>query len=453
MNVVDIITKQKNGETLAKEEVACMIEGFTDGSVPDYQMSAFLMAVVLKGMSRENIIYMTEVMRDSGDVMDLSGINGIKVDKHSTGGVGDKTTLIVAPVAAAAGVPIAKMSGRGLGFTGGTVDKLESIPGFRTAMGKEEFIGAVNDIGIAVIGQTGNLVPADKKIYALRDVTGTTESLALITSSIMSKKLAAGSDAIVLDVKCGRGAFMKTLPDAEELARLMTDIGKAAGRNTMAIISDMNQPLGRAAGNAPEVQEAIDVLKGGGPEDVRKLSVTLAGAMIAAGGIADEPEQTDMRKQTARDEGCSQKFAKGMEIAEEMLAGGKALAKFREFVKAQGGDPEITDDYSLMKQPSHRLEIRAEQRGYVEGVDALGIGLAVQHTGAGRERKEDPIDMSAGIVLNKKIGDRVEKGELLFTVYADDEIRLEKGAEEAKAAFRFGENIVAAPDLIKAVIE
>lgn len=434
MNVVDIITKTKNAENLNRDEIAYMVNGFTEGSIPDYQMSAFLMAIVLNGMSTENIVAMTEIMRDSGDVMDLSGISGIKVDKHSTGGVGDKTTLIVAPIAAAAGVPIAKMSGRGLGFTGGTVDKLESIPGFRTSVENEEFIRAVNNIGIAVIGQTGNLAPADKKIYALRDVTGTTESLALITSSIMSKKLAAGSDAIVLDVKCGRGAFMKTVPDAEKLAKSMVDIGRASGKKTMAIISDMNQPLGKAVGNGLEVQEAIDVLQCGGPADIRELSINLAGAMIAAGGKAD----------------C---IADGIKLAEEILESKAALDKFREFVESQGGNPDIVDDYKYMAQPAHRFEVGAEQDGFVNKVDALRIGLASQHTGAGRERKEDVIDMSAGIILNKKMGDKVEKGELLFTVYANDKDKLLKGAEEAKAAFDLGSIRTTPPSLIKRIIE
>lgn len=434
MNVVDIITKTKNAENLNRDEIAYMVNGFTEGSIPDYQMSAFLMAIVLNGMSTENIVAMTEIMRDSGDVMDLSGISGIKVDKHSTGGVGDKTTLIVAPIAAAARVPIAKMSGRGLGFTGGTVDKLESIPGFRTSVENEEFIRAVNNIGIAVIGQTGNLAPADKKIYALRDVTGTTESLALITSSIMSKKLAAGSDAIVLDVKCGRGAFMKTVPDAEKLAKSMVDIGRASGKKTMAIISDMNQPLGKAVGNGLEVQEAIDVLQCGGPADIRELSINLAGAMIAAGGKAD----------------C---IADGIKLAEEILESKAALDKFREFVESQGGNPDIVDDYKYMAQPAHRFEVVAEQDGFVNKVDALRIGLASQHTGAGRERKEDVIDMSAGIILNKKMGDKVEKGELLFTVYANDKDKLLKGAEEAKAAFGLGSIRTTPPSLIKRIIE
>ena len=442
MNVVDIITKTKNAENLNRDEIAYMVNGFTEGSIPDYQMSAFLMAVVLNGMSTENIVAMTEIMRDSGDVMDLSGISGIKVDKHSTGGVGDKTTLIVAPIAAAAGVPIAKMSGRGLGFTGGTVDKLESIPGFRTSVENEEFIRAVNNIGIAVIGQTGNLAPADKKIYALRDVTGTTESLALITSSIMSKKLAAGSDAIVLDVKCGTGAFMKTIPEAEELARSMVEIGKASGKKTIAIISDMNQPLGNAVGNALEVQEAIDVLKGCGPEDVTELSINLAGAMIVAGGLAGN----------AREE-TNDAVLKGKEIAKEMLDSGKALDKFREFVAGQGGDPEIADNYELMAQPAHSIEVKSPVKGFVTGVDALRIGLASQHTGAGREKKEDSVDMSAGIVLKKKIGDSVEKGELLFTAYANDKEKLKKGAEEALAAFEFGKIKATKPSLIKRVIE
>lgn len=434
MNVVDIITKKKNGADLTRDEIAFMVNGFTKGTIPDYQMSAFLMAIVIKGMSKEGTVALTEIMRDSGDVMDLSGIEGIKVDKHSTGGVGDKTTLVVAPIAAAAGVPVAKMSGRGLGFTGGTIDKLESIPGFRTTMEKEEFIAAVNDRGIAVIGQTGNLAPADKKIYALRDVTGTTESMALITSSIMSKKLAAGSDAIVLDVKCGIGAFMKTVPEAEELARWMVDIGKGSGKNTLAIISDMNQPLGNAVGNALEVQEAINVLKDNGPEDIRDLSINLAGAMIAAGGVTNE-------------------IVEGVKLASETLKSGEALKKFAEFVEGQGGNPDIIKDFKCMPQAAHKLEVLAEHEGFVSKVDALRIGLASQHTGAGREKKEDSIDMAAGIILNKKMGDKVEKGDLLFTAYANDKEKLTKGAEEAKAAYEFGTIQTAPPSLIKRVIE
>ena len=441
MNSVDIITKKKNGETLTREEIDFMVSGFTNGFIPDYQMSAFLMAVVLKGMTKEETVQLTEIMRDSGDVMDLSGIAGIKVDKHSTGGVGDKTTLIVAPIAAACGVPIAKMSGRGLGFTGGTVDKMESIPGFKVAIPNDEFIRDVNDRGIAVIGQTGNLAPADKKIYALRDVTGTTESIALITSSIMSKKLAAGSDAIVLDVKCGNGAFMKTYEDARELATWMVDIGKMSGKKMMAVISDMNQPLGRAVGNALEVQEAIDVLKDEGPDDIKSLSICLAGAMIALGGVVDP--------KTVRGDyidGCMLK-------AEEAIKSGAALKKFKEFIAGQGGNPDITENSMLLPQAAHKMDVLATKSGYVTMLHAYTIGLASQHTGAGREKKEDSIDMSAGIILHKKFGDKVAEGDVLCTVYGNDESKLKKGAEEVLKAYEIGSIVGSVPALIKKVIE
>ena len=424
MNAIDIINKKREAKALNSEEIEYMIMGYTEGTIPDYQMSALLMAICLQGMSKEETVSMTEIMRDSGDVIDLSGIDGIKVDKHSTGGVGDKTTLIVAPIAAACGVPIAKMSGRGLGFTGGTVDKMESIPGFRTSMERSEFINAVNTNGIAVIGQTGHIAPADKKIYALRDVTGTVQSTSLITASIMSKKLAAGSDAIVLDVKCGSGAFMKNLEDAEELARWMVDIGKAGGKDIIAIISDMSQPLGMAVGNALE-----------GPEDISKLSIELAAAMIMLGG--EEPGgELDKAKAKAR----------------EMLDSGKALKKFKEFVQGQGGDPAIAEDYKLLPQATHRIEVMAKQSGFVSKLDALTIGLTSQHIGAGREKKEDSIDMSAGIVFAKKLGDRVNKGDLLCTVCGNDLRKAKKGAEEVFKAYEFGEREVVLPELIKTII-
>lgn len=434
MNAVDIITKKKDGKTLSPEELEYMVMGYTRGEIPDYQMSALLMAIVLNGMTREETVRLTEIMRDSGEVMDLSGIKGIKVDKHSTGGVGDKTTLIAAPIAAAAGVPIAKMSGRGLGFTGGTVDKMEAIPGFRTSMTREEFINSVNTGGIAVIGQTGRIAPADKKIYALRDVTGTTQSLALITSSIMSKKLAAGSDAILLDVKCGRGAFMKSEEDARQLAEWMVEIGNAAGKKTMAVISDMNQPLGRAVGNALEVIEVMDVLKGRGPADITELSLTLAGGMIMLGGFANTMEEG---------------HAKAVSLVEE----GKALEKFREFVAGQGGNPHITEDYTILGKGRHTLEVKADRDGMVTGLDAMAIGLASQHIGAGRARKDDTIDMTAGIILNKKIGDKVNKGDVLCTLMGNDSIKIETVAAEAMGAYELGSDAPEKNRLIKQIIE
>lgn len=434
MNTIDIIVKKKNGGVLEPKEIKYMIEGYTDGDIPDYQMSAFLMAICIKGMTREETTELTKIMRDSGDTVDLSEIRGIKVDKHSTGGVGDKTTLIVASVAAACGVPVAKMSGRGLGFTGGTVDKLESIPGLRTSMDRREFIDAVNSRGIAIIGQTGRIAPADKKIYALRDVTGTTESLSLITSSIMSKKLAAGADAIVLDVKCGEGAFMKKYDDAAELAEWMVEIGKSNGKKMIAVISDMDQPLGKAVGNALEVGEAIDVLKCEGPEDITELSVELAGAMLYLGDVVSDD------------------LAKARELAEKTLADGRALNKFREFVEGQGGDPAIISDRNRLPQAACCVEVRAEKTGYVNGLNAMTIGLASQHAGAGRERKDDEIDMSAGIVLEVKRGDKVTEGDVLCTVYGNDIEKVKKGASEALGAYVIEDAPKLGSELIKHVI-
>lgn len=365
--------------------------------------------------------------------MDLSAIEGIKVDKHSTGGVGDKTTLIVAPLAASCGVPIAKMSGRGLGFTGGTVDKLESIPGFRVSMSSDQFIRQVNECGIAVIGQTGHIAPADKKIYALRDVTGTVENLSLITSSIMSKKLAAGSDAILLDVKCGSGAFMKTQEDAEALAELMVSIGNSSGKVTAAVITDMDQPLGRAVGNGLEVREAIEVLKGLGPKDITELSVNLAGLMIFMGGRAKNE-------------------ADGMKMAQEALTSGRGLAKFVDFVEGQGGDPAVIHDHSLLPQSSVEMELTAKEDGYVESIDAMRIGMASQHTGAGRERKEDDVDLSAGLYLHRKAGDKVKIGDVICSVYGNNVKKVEKALEEAGNAVKIGEVKKEAGTLIKKII-
>lgn len=434
MNAVDIINKKRRGEVLSADEIEFMVMGFTDGEIPDYQMSALLMAICLRGMTKEETVILTGIMRDSGETVDLSEIKGVKVDKHSTGGVGDKTTLIVAPIAAACGVPIAKMSGRGLGFTGGTVDKMESIPGFVTSMERQQFIDSVNEKGIAVIGQTGHIAPADKKMYALRDVTGTTESTALITSSIMSKKLAAGADAIVLDVKCGSGAFMKTYEDARELATWMVDIGEGSGKSMTAVISDMEQPLGKAIGNALEVREAIDVLKGGGPEDIRELSLRLAAEMILLGGCAEDRKSAE-------------------EMAAEALDSGKALEKFRQFVANQGGDGRITEEEDLLPQAAFAVEVRADEAGYVTGLDAMKIGLASQHSGAGREKKEDEIDMAAGILLEKKTGDEITEGDLLCTVFGNDKSKARAGAREARGAYTIGPEKPAKPELIKEIID
>lgn len=434
MNTVDIIIKKRDGLTLTRDEIKHMVMGYTKGEIPDYQMSAFLMAIYFKGMSNEETVSLTQIMKESGDVVDLSEISGIKVDKHSTGGVGDKTTLIVGPIAAACGVPVAKMSGRGLGFTGGTIDKLESIPGYQTSIDERDFINQVNEKGIALIGQTGQIAPADKKIYALRDVTGTVENLSLITSSIMSKKLAAGSDAILLDVKCGSGAFMKDKTDAEELASLMVKIGNAAGKKTMAVITDMSQPLGCAVGNSIEVQEAIDVLKNKGPCDITELSIKLAGIMIYMGGKAKDSEE-------------------GMAMAKSALENGLALEKFRSLVAAQGGNPDITEDCTLLPKSSESIEITAWQDGYISEIDAMSIGIASQHTGAGRERKEDDIDLSAGIYLHVKVGAPVKKGQVICTLYGMNKDKLVRASEEAKAALVIGEDKPEVPELIKEIIK
>ena len=432
-NMNDIIYKKREGGELTADEIKWWIDGYVKGEIPDYQVSALLMAIFFRGLTREETYTLTAAMRYSGDTVDLSSIKGIKVDKHSTGGVGDKTTLVVAPLASACGVPIAKMSGRGLGFTGGTVDKMESIPGFRTVLEPDEFMAQVNGIGMAVIGQSGHITPADKKLYALRDVTSTVDNFGLIASSIMSKKLAAGSDAIVLDVKCGDGAFMENLDDAVTLADLMVDIGYDAGRRTVACITDMNQPLGKAVGNALEVQEAIDTLKGRGPEDITELSKKLAGIMIYLGGRAETPEE-------------------GYELARQALEGGTGLTQLRRFIDAQGGDENVVYDYSLFPQAEFTEELRADEAGYIKAIKARQIGLASKKTGAGRETKEDEIDLAAGIVLNKKVGDRVEEGELLATFYGNDHDKVMAGLEEAREAFEISDEQVERPALIKEII-
>ncbi|MBQ9060276.1 MAG: thymidine phosphorylase [Firmicutes bacterium] len=430
MNTVELITKKRNGGELSREEIRYLVMGFTEGSIPDYQMSAFLMAVYFRGMSRQETIWLTQEMKMSGDIADLSWIHGIKIDKHSTGGVGDKTTLIIGPLAAACGVPVAKMSGRGLGFTGGTVDKMEAIPGFRTALAEEEFFGQVQRCGISVIGQTAHIAPADKKIYALRDVTATVENLSLITSSIMSKKLASGSDGILLDVKCGSGAFMKTEEDARSLAEMMVDIGRADGKKMLALITDMNQPLGNAGGNALEVREAIRVLRGEGPADITELSVALAGRMVFMGELADSAED-------------------GIAKAGDALRSGAGLDKFREFVRGQGGDPAVAEDLSLLPLSELRMEIAAPRDGYITGIDAMTIGLASQHTGAGRQTKEDVIDHGAGILLHHKSGDKIRAGEALMTLYSAEASKLELAAAEAAKAVQIGDEAPVLPPLIR----
>lgn len=435
MNMNDIIIKKRDGGKLTKEEIKWTVSGITNGLIPDYQASALLMAILFRHMDEEETFELTEAMRDSGDVVDLSAIKGIKVDKHSTGGVGDKVTLIVGPIAAACGVPIAKMSGRGLGFTGGTIDKLESIPGFRTTLEPEDFFAQVKRIGISLIGQSGHIAAADKKLYALRDVTGTVDDLSLIASSIMSKKLAAGSDAILLDVKCGRGAFMKTPEAAMKLGKLMCRIGKRAGKNTVAVITGMDQPLGNAVGNSLEVIEAIEVLKGKGPEDITELTFTLSGMMVQMGGKAESAEE-------------------GRRMAEEAVRSGAALEKFRQLIEAQGGDPRVIEDYSLMPQAKYKAEYIAEKSGYVRSVDPLTIGICSQHTGAGRQKKEDPIDPSAGVYLMKKTGDTVSKGDVLAVFMGDSEEKVGSALREAefKKAFVIGDEEPEKEPLIKGIV-
>lgn len=433
MNMNDIIIKKRDGKPLTEAEIQYFVRGYTAGDIPDYQASALLMAIYFQKMNKEETFALTSAMRYSGDTIDLSEIKGVKVDKHSTGGVGDKTTLIVAPLVAACGVPIAKMSGRGLGFTGGTVDKMESIPGFQTTLEAGAFMEQVNRIGMAVIGQTAHITPADKKIYALRDVTGTVENLSLIASSIMSKKLAAGSDAIVLDVKCGNGAFMENQEDAEVLGGIMCQLGAAAGKKTVAVITDMSQPLGRAVGNSLEVIEAIETLKGNGPTDITELSLKLAGVMIFLGGR-------------------SKTLTEGEIMAQQALHSGAGLEKLRNFIKAQGGNPGVIDDYDLFPSASQKVEIRADEAGFIEEIEARAIGCASQHTGAGRAAKEDSVDLAAGIVLHKKVGDKVVKGEVLATLYANDRKKLAAAEKEAAKAFSIGGEKPKKPLLVKEIL-
>jgi len=400
--MVDIIEKKREGEMLSKEEITFFINGYTDGSIPDYQASALLMAIYFQGMTPEEQGHLTMAMVESGDQIDLSAIEGVKVDKHSTGGVGDTTTLILAPLVAACGVPVAKMSGRGLGHTGGTLDKLEAIEGFHIELTEEQFVNQVNDLKVAVIGQSGNLTPADKSLYSLRDVTATVSSIPLIASSIMSKKIAAGADAIVLDVKTGDGAFMKTLENAEALAHSMVAIGHQVGRNTMAVISDMSQPLGYAIGNALEVKEAIDTLKGEGPEDLTELCLVLGSKMIVAGEKAETVEE-----------------ARAM--LEAVIKDGSALNLFAQLIEAQGGDARIVHDPSLLPSAKFQIEVPALTSGTISKMEADEIGVAAMLLGAGRATKEDEIDLAVGIVLKKKIGDNVTAGESLAIIHSNRE--------------------------------
>ncbi|AMW31954.1 pyrimidine-nucleoside phosphorylase [Fervidobacterium islandicum] len=418
MRAYDIILKKRNGGKLSKEEIEFMVSGYVKGDVPDYQMAAFLMAIYFRHMDPEERAILTEVMANSGDRIDLSSIPGIKIDKHSTGGVGDKTTLVVGPIVASLGVPVAKMSGRALGHTGGTIDKLESIPGFRTALSEEEFFENVRKIGIAIVGQTANLVPADKKIYALRDATATVDEVSLIASSIMSKKLAGGADGYVLDVKVGSGAFMKTLEQATELAEAMVGIAKAHGKKAVAVLTNMDVPLGKMVGNSLEVLEAIETLKGNGPDDFTELCLNLAAWMchLAEKGTFEE---------------C-------LKMAQEALESGRALEKFRQLVEHQGGNPEVVDrPTEVLPMTDRTVEFTAPQNGYITAIDTEKIGIASNYLGAGRKTKEDTIDYRVGIEILKKLGDYVEKGEPIAKLYISEKIDVDSALKLLLESYEF----------------
>lgn len=427
MRFLDILMKKRNGQSLSKEEIEYFVREYTNDSIPDYQASAFLMTIFYEGMTKEELGHFTMAMAQSGEMIDLSSIKGIKVDKHSTGGVGDNITFVVTPLVASCGVPVVKMSGRGLGHTGGTVDKLEGIPNFQTSLSEEAFIRQVNDKKVAIVGQTGDLTPADKKIYALRDVTATVDSIPLIASSIMSKKLAAGADKIVLDVKVGSGAFMKTVEEAEQLARAMTSIGQSVGRETVAVLSNMDEPLGRAIGNRLEVDEAVRVLKGKGPQDVEALSVTLGAWMLVLARHVETLEE-------------------GKQLLQKKLLSGEALAKFREMIIAQGGDPSFIENGSLA-QPSWKKEVVAPEAGYIQSIDSERLGVASMILGAGRATKDDTIDMDVGLYLHYKVGDYVQKGERLLTIYTNKE-QIEEVEALIHKAYKIGDSLVRKQPLI-----
>lgn len=433
MRMYDLIMKKRNGNALSNDEINFMVQGYTKGEIPDYQMSAMTMAIYFQGMNEQETLALTMAMAHSGDMLDLSDIKGIKVDKHSTGGVGDKTSLALTPMVAALGIPVAKMSGRGLGHTGGTIDKLESFTGFSTAISEEQFKENVNRIGIAIMGQTADLAPADKKLYALRDVTATVDNMSLIASSIMSKKLAAGADAIVLDVKTGSGAFMKKEADAFLLAKEMVRIGNDAGRKTTAVISDMDQPLGFAVGNALEVREAIDTLKGNGPEDFVELCLTLGSQMVVAGGKAESVEEA--RKMLAK-----------------VLEDQSALDKLAEFIGAQGGDKALVYHPEGLPKASLIEEIVSPVDGYIEHIVCDEIGICSLILGGGRETKESEIDLSVGLVLSKKVGDYVKRGESLATIHANDSEKLRLAKDRFIKAYTFSETPVEKKKLIKGIV-
>ena len=429
----DLIVKKRDGGELSTEEIDFMIQGYTRGEIPDYQMSAMCMAIVFRGMSDKETLDLTMSMMNSGETLDLSPINGIKADKHSTGGVGDKTSLILCPMVSACGVKIAKMSGRGLGHTGGTLDKLESFPGFNISIGEQRFFDNVNKHGIAIIGQTADLDPADKKLYALRDVTGTVPSIPLIVSSIMSKKLASGADVIVLDVKCGDGAFMKTVDEAKELARGLTRIGRLAGRKCAAVITDMDQPLGCAVGNSVEVKEAISVLKGETKGDLLELCLTLGSCILTEAGIAESIEDARARLTHA-------------------VESGAALKKLAEMVSAQDGDGNDVYDTSRLPDAKVKLEVPSEVSGYIGRILAEHVGLVSMHLGGCRATKDSEIDLSVGVILHKKVGDKVEKGESLATIHASSEEKAQEAAKLLRDCYQFSDTPVERPEFIKAIV-
>ena len=433
MLMTDLIAKKRDGGELSGDEIRFMIDGYVRGKISDYQMSAMCMAIYFRGMTDQETLDLTLAMMHSGDVVDLSSIKGIKADKHSTGGVGDKTSLILCPMVAACGLRVAKMSGRGLGHTGGTLDKLESFPGYNISIGEKRFLDNVNRIGIAIMGQTADLVPADKKLYALRDVTGTVPSIPLIVSSIMSKKLASGTDVIVLDVKCGSGAFMKTEAQAHELARGLTRIGKLAGRKCAAVITDMNQPLGCAVGNALEVKEAISVLRGETKGDLLELCLTLGSCLLIQAGYTEDED-------TAR------------KLLQEAIDSGRALKKLAELVEAQDGDAHDVYDTARLPLAPVQLEVPSESAGYVSHIECEKVGLISMHLGGGRAAKEDSIDLSVGLVLHKKVGDKVAKGESLATIHAPTMEKAQEAAESLRACCTFSAEPVRRPKLIKDII-
>ena len=433
MRMYDLILKKRNGGELSTEEINFFVDKYTNGEIPDYQVAALLMAIYFQKMNKRETSDLTMAMVNSGDILDLGEIHGIKVDKHSTGGVGDTTTLVLGPMVAALGIPVAKMSGRGLGHTGGTIDKLESFDGFSVEMTKDQFINNVNNIKLAVGGQTGDLAPADKKLYALRDVTGTVDNVSLIASSIMSKKIAAGADAIVLDVKVGDGAFMKTPEAARELATEMVGIGKHVGRNTVAIISDMDQPLGFAIGNALEVKEAIETLRGNGPKDLLELCLTLGSNMVVLAGAAKDTDEA--RK-----------------MLMETITSGKAIEKLKEFVEAQGGDASVIDDISNFHNAKYVIPVKATKSGVVSKIHAENIGLVAMELGAGRATKESIIDLAVGIVLQKKRGDKVNEGDIIAYIHADDEEKGKKAVDGILANYEISDSVKDIPliyDIVK----